>query len=77
MRDSKGEEGGASAPNGCIYFVPSGAGKVLCINAQGKVELLEPNIPGGDKYIAGGVLAPNGCIYFAPCSAGKVLCIDA
>ena len=47
------------------------------IMALGNVELLDPEIPGSNKYQAGGVKAPNGCVYFAPERAGKVLCINA
>merc|ERR1712224_1065631 len=65
--------GGATGHDGCIYFAPYNAGKVLFINAEGGVELLEPELPEGEKkYFAGGATGNDGCIYFAPCDAGKV-----
>ena len=47
---------GVLAPTGCIYFAPFVAGKALCINAEGDVELLEPRIPGEDTYQGGGLI---------------------
>ena len=49
---------GVLAQDGSVYFAPCDTGKVLRITAEGRVELLEPAIPGGfGKYIAAGVLA--------------------
>ena len=70
--------GGVGGQNGCIYFAPCNAGRVLRVDAEGNVEQLEPELPqGGSKYCAGGAVGQDGCIYFAPCNAGKVLRVNA
>merc|ERR1712232_107690 len=75
--DIQYESGGVLAPNGRIYFAPSKALRVLCIDSQDhRVEMLGPRLPGKRKYRARGILAPNGCILFAPYAAQKVLCVD-
>ena len=66
--------GSVVGQDGCIYFAPGDAAKVLRITADGAVELLEPELPqGGHKYMAGGVVGQDGCIYFAPGDAARVL----
>ena len=65
------------AANGKIYCAPACAGRVLCVDPEAHaVEMLGPELEGGDKYSAGGVLAANDKIYCAPSCAGRVLCID-
>ena len=66
---------GVLAPNGCIYFAPYEAKKVLCITAEGIVQTLGPEMRGHNKYWAGGVLAPNGVMYFPSPFSDKVLSI--
>ena len=73
--DAKYNASGVVGQDGCIYFAPYDAGKVLRITGEGNVELLEPEIPGHCKYSAGGVVGQDGCIYFAPCDAVNVLCV--
>ena len=68
--------GGALAPSMCIYVAPDSADQVLCVDAEGSVELCVPDMPGLHNYIAGGVLAPSGCIYCAPFNNVQVLCIN-
>ena len=65
------------AISGCIYVAPASAERVLCINAEGIVETIGPEMIGTDKYVAGGVMAPNGCVYFAPACARQVLWTSA
>ena len=72
---AKYSAGGVLARDGCIYFAPDNAGKVLRITTGGAVELLEPEIEGLLKYSAGGVLAQDGCVHFAPYDAGRILSI--
>merc|ERR550532_1309968 len=73
----KYEARGVLARDGCIYFAPRDAARVLRIDPQTEaVEYVGPELPGEDKYLSGGVLAPNGCIYFAPCDALRVLRVE-
>ena len=64
--------------DGCIYFAPCIASRVLRIAVDGNVEQVRPEIPVDSvtwRYGAGGVVGQDGCIYFAPCDASRVLCI--
>jgi len=50
LTDYKYQAGGVLAQDGCVYFAPLWAGRVLRITAAGSVELLEPEIPGVYRY---------------------------
>ena len=63
--------------SGKIYFAPSDAPQVLCIDPRDTtVEMLGPELDGNGTFNAGGVLAAIGKIYFAPYFAPHVPCID-
>ena len=69
--------GGVLAPGRKIYFAPSCASHVICIDPETHTaRMLGPELDGLYKYMGGGVLAPNGKIYCAPTCASHVLCID-
>ena len=42
---------GVVTPSGCIYFAPSCAGKVLRVSADGAIEQVGPEIPGGTSTL--------------------------
>ena len=70
----KYEAGGVVGQDGCIYFAPCDAARVLRIAADGNVEQVGPEILGDYKY---GIVGQDGCIYFAPRFAARVLRIAA
>ena len=66
---------GMLAPNGCIYFVPYEARKVLCITGEGIVQTVGPELRGRNKYWTKGVLASWGVMYFHSPFSDNVLSI--
>ena len=67
---------GVVGQDGCIYFAPSTACRVLHIAVDGNVEQVGPQISGDAetwRYVAGGLVGQDGCIYFAPRDASRVL----
>ena len=68
--------GGVLAPGRKIYFAPSCASHVLCIDPETHTAwMLGPELDGLYKYMGGGVFAPNGKTYLAPSLAPHVLYI--
>ena len=70
--------GGACSPHdGCLYYVPGEAKRVLKFDpATGTCELIGPELKGGEGKYATAVLGDDGKIYGIPVEAERVLRID-
>lgn len=74
--------GGVLAPNGCIYFIPYTANRVMKLDPEtGTAELIGDTVNAANAGYAtmkywGGVLGPDGIIYCIPYYAKYVMKID-
>ena len=65
--------GGVMAGDGCVYFFPSDASRVLQVNLKTeKARLIGPEYIGLNKW-QNGFKAEDGSCYAIPCNASKVL----
>jgi len=68
--------GGAVAPNGKVYCLPSPGGAILVIDPVGRTATKVESPPGVVGEYFGAVLAPDGCIYGIPHTATNFLRIN-
>lgn len=68
--------GGAVAPDGKVYCLPSPGGAILVIDPVGRTATKVEALPGTAGEYFGAVLAPDGCIYGIPHTATAFLRID-